>query len=226
MGKTKKQREVRRSACIDHPYRRPNGHRYLIDDDNAWADLILSKTALILATVIILTAVYALATSSSEIIEKDELEVLTMDIASSIDSVGSVRSGTGNVTRTYTFDTHNELIIDYKRLNISVSGEYVTAGFDDNGNTVRAARALSYRTLPFSNVELRGLLKDRFAAEGTENQPINSAYPFTDVTEFLSIEAADAIHLNTSMDVLIEKVSVFVTGGSEVKELEYILVHQ
>ena len=207
-------------------YRTFNRTNHFISDEKAWADLLLSKTALIIATMIILTAVYALAASSSDVVKKDELEVITVDLVSNIDSLGSVHSIAGNDAIIYTFDSYTEQLIDHNKLNISVTGEYVTAGFEEDRQTIRAARMLSYRTLPFSPDELRDLLIKKFGANGNISQPVNSVFPYTDVTDLLSIEAAEELYLNTSKDVIIEQASIFVADGSEVNELEYVLVYQ
>jgi len=198
----------------------------LNDDNSAWVDLILSKTALIIATVVILAAVYSLAASSSDIVKKNELEVITLDLVSNIDYVGTIHSDTDNAAKVYNFDTSSRQLIDSGGLNISITGEYVSCTFADDINDLSSVRALSYRTLPFNPIILRNMLIGKFAADGNISQPVNSMFPYTDVTEFLNISTAEELYLNTSKEVHIEKASVFVTDGSEVKELEYILVYQ
>ncbi|MDG6243629.1 MAG: hypothetical protein QCH31_04450 [Methanolobus sp.] len=200
----------------------------LQEDSNAWADLILSKTALIVASAIILVALYNLATLHADISKKDGLDTLTFDIASNIDSVGSSPSGTAYAVKDYSFDAYSGLLTpeDYKKLNISVTGEYVACTFQDNGRNINSARSLSYRTLPFSPAELENLLTIEFAANGTVVYPISSLFPYTDVTEFLAVASAKESHLNIDEKVHIKKRSIFVTDASEVRELEYILVYQ
>ncbi|MEZ5333772.1 MAG: hypothetical protein R2741_00270 [Methanolobus sp.] len=197
----------------------------LLKDNTAWVDLILSKTALILATVIILAAVYSLAGSSSELVKKDELELITVDLVSNIDAAGGTGSDAGNIV-IYSFDLNSEELVEYEKMNISVSGEYVRCALEDGSTNIVAARPLSYSTLPFSPEHLRTLLSGQFAADGSIGQPVNSSFPYNDVTDFLSLNSAEALNLNTSRDVFIEKRSVFVVDGSEVNELEYVLVYQ
>ncbi|MDY0386684.1 MAG: hypothetical protein RBT65_06035 [Methanolobus sp.] len=198
----------------------------LNDDDTAWVDLLLSKTALIIATVVIIAAVYHLGSISSDMVKKNELEVIAIDLASNIDSVGTVHSGTDNAVKIYNFDSSAVQEIDSNRLNISVSGEYVSCTFSDDGNKLSAVRPLNYRTLPFSPKNLRNILTREFSADGNSSQPVNSIFPYTDLTEFLSIAAAEELSLNISKEVNIEKTQVFVTDGNEVNELEYVLVYQ
>ncbi|WP_292469782.1 hypothetical protein [Methanolobus sp.] len=200
--------------------------RYLLNNTDAWVDLILSKTALILATVIILAAVYGLAGSSSDLVKKDELEVIAIDLASNIDAAGSIHSITRDGVKTYSFDAYSGQLIDYDKMDISVSGEYVVCTFADNGHNISAARQLSYKTLPFSPIQLRILLNGQLGANGDRSHPVNSVFPYTDITEYLAITATEEFYLNTSKEVRIERASVFVTDGSEVNELEYVLVYQ
>ncbi len=196
------------------------------DDNNAWVDLILSKTALIIVTAVILAAVYNLTSISADMVKKNELEVLAIDLASNIDSVGSIHSGTDNTVKIYRFDSSARQQIDSGRLNISVTGEYVSCTFLDEGNNLSVVRPLNYRTIPFSPENLRNLLTGEFSADGNASQPVNSIFPHTDLTEFLSIVAAEELDLNISKEVNIEKTQVFVTDGNEVNELEYVLVYQ
>jgi hypothetical protein len=198
---------------------------HLTADDSAWADLLLSKTALILATVTILMAIYSLAGSSSDLVRKGEVEIIIADIASNIDSVGSSHSDNSN--------SYVKLNPDYELklssrsdLNISISSEYVFCTLKENGQDISAARQLSYRTLTLNPQDLRNILVCAFGADGNISQPINSFFPYTGITELLANRGSDELYLNTSKEVHIQKTMVFVTDGSEVNELEYVLVYQ
>lgn len=202
------------------------GINRLITDDSAWADLLLSKTALILATLIVLTAVYSLAGSSADIVRKNELEVIATDIASNIDSAGSLRSDNPTSCMTFDPESYEQQLSKRSELNISISGEYVFCTLKENGRDVSAARQLSYRTLPLSRNKLRNLLSGAFGADGNISQPINSVFPYTDITDFLAERGTGELYLNASKELHIQKTTVFVTDGSEVNGLEYILVYQ
>ncbi|WP_407355886.1 hypothetical protein [Methanolobus sp. WCC5] len=197
-------------------------------DANAWVDLILSKTALIVASAIILVGLYNLAALHADIAKKDKLDALTFDIASGIDSVGSSPSGTAYAVKHYSFDAYSGLLMpeDYEKLNVSVTGEYVACTYQDKDHKINSARSLSYRTLPFSPSELEDLLSIEFGDDGTIVQPIHSLPPYTDVTGFLALASAEERHLYIKEEILIEKVSIFVTEAGEVRELEYVLVYQ
>ncbi|MBP1908819.1 hypothetical protein [Methanolobus bombayensis] len=199
---------------------------HLVSDDSAWADLLLSKTALILATVIILMAVYTFAGSYSSLVKKDEVEIIAADIASNIDSIGSAHSDRS--TACLELDTENyELKLSRRNdLNISISSEYVFCTLKDNGQDITAARQLSYRTLTLNPQDLCNILTGSFGADGNINQPINSEFSYTDVTDLLANKGNEELYLNTSKELYIKRTTVFVADGREVNELEYVLVYQ
>ncbi|WP_342305705.1 hypothetical protein [Methanolobus sp. ZRKC5] len=155
------------------------GTKSFTDDNTAWVDLILSKTALIIVTVVIFAAVYNLTSISSDMVKKNELEVLAIDLASNIDSLGSIHSGTDNAVKIYNFDSSARQLTNRGRLNISVTGEYVSCTFSDSGNNLAVVKPLNYRTLPFSPENLRNLLTGEFAADGNASHPVNSIFPVT-----------------------------------------------
>lgn len=206
--------------------KRKASFRCFLNDTCAWIDLILSKTALIFATMIILMAVYSLAGSSSDLVKKDELETVTVDLVSGINAAGCMHPESADSLKVYSFDMHSERLIGRENLNILVSGEYVVCTYEDNGRNITSARALSYRTLPFSPSELGTMLSGYYGSDGSVNHPLYSDFPYTGVTDFLSAASAEGLYLNASKDVCFEKKSVFVTDGSEVNELEYVLVYQ
>lgn len=201
----------------------------LLTDDNAWVDLLLSKTALILATVIILTAVYSFAGTSSDLVRKNELEVIATDIAACINTVGTSRPDTPSGYMIYSPEKYEPELGGKGELNISVSVEYVLctiSTINEKGESISAARQLNYRTLPVGPEKLHNLLTGEFAANGNVSQPINSAFPHTDVTDFLDNMGTDELYLNISKELHIQKTSVSVTDGNEVNRLEYVLVYQ
>jgi hypothetical protein len=206
--------------------RKEVGIGHLMTDESAWADLLLSKTALILATLIIMIAVYSLAGSSADIVRKDEVEIIATKIASNIDLIGSSRSGYS--LNYMTFDPESSEMKLNKRsdLNISISSEYIFCTLKENGQDISAARELSYRTLPFSHDKLRDMLSVRFGADGNISQPISSVFPYTDVTGFLDNKGTDELYLNMSQELCIQKTTIFVTNGGEMNGLEYVLVYQ
>lgn len=195
-------------------------------DERAWIDLLLSKVALILASVIILAALYHLAADAGRMSQDRQLEVIAQDFRSAIDSAGRDSYGAG--CKNYSFDLHQHHGSFGSGLNVFVSGEYVTASFDEKERRYTSVKPLTYKTLPFSEAELRKELTDAFSATGTQDQPIPASVGSEYLTGFLASLGTKEKNLNTSTPVHIEKslICVYNLNGTGVKELEYILVYQ
>jgi len=195
-------------------------------DERAWIDLLLSKVALILASVIILAALYHLAADAGRMNHDRQLEVIAQDFRSAIDSAGRDSDGAGG--KNYSFDPYEYHGRFGSGLNASVSGEYVTASFDEKGRKYTSVKPLTYKTLPFSEAEVRKELTDAFSAAGTQGQPIPASIGPERLTGFLATLGTKEKNLNISTPVHIEKTLIYAynLNGTGVKELEYILVYQ
>jgi len=62
-------------------------------DNSAWADFLISKAALILASVILFTALFHLAAGFKELEAQEQLDFLAWDFKTTVDMVGSGNSG-------------------------------------------------------------------------------------------------------------------------------------
>jgi hypothetical protein len=65
-------------------------------DDSAWADFLISKAALILASIILFTALFNLVTGFKELETREKLDFLALDFKTAVDDVGSSNSESGN----------------------------------------------------------------------------------------------------------------------------------
>jgi len=65
-------------------------------DDSAWADFLISKAALILASVVLFAALFNLVASFKELETREKLDFLALDFKTAVDEVGSGNSGSGN----------------------------------------------------------------------------------------------------------------------------------
>lgn len=205
----------------------PRDHTtHICTDERAWVDLLLSKVALILAGVIILAALYHLAVDAGRMNQDRQLEVIAQDFRSAIDSAGRDSYGAGG--KNYSFDPYEYHGRFGSGLNVSVSGEYVTASFDEKGRRYTSVKPLTYKTLPFSETEVRKELMDAFSAAGTLGQPIPAPIGPENLMEFLATLGTKEKNLNISIPVHIEKTLIYTynLNGTGVKELEYILVYQ
>ena len=71
--------------------------RNIAHDDSAWADFLISKAALILASVILFAAIFHLAASFKELEIQEQLDILARDFKTAVDMVGSSNSGSDSL---------------------------------------------------------------------------------------------------------------------------------
>lgn len=62
-------------------------------DDTAWADFLISKAALILASVILFAALFTLVASFKDLETQEKLDFLALDFKTAVDEVGSSNLG-------------------------------------------------------------------------------------------------------------------------------------
>lgn len=201
--------------------------RSLIDDQSGWIDFTLSKVAMIIASVIIISAAFQLAADFKDMGRENELGVVAFDFKSAVDNVGSNTFDAG-VIRTYSFDMERFGFDNgFYDIDAFISGEYVKMTATTSGDrSIHAVKPLTFRVLPFNENTLQSELADRFGHTGTMDDPIASDY--TMVIDFLSQASTNEIILNTSIDVYIQKTFTYMIPitDSGVNKLDYVLVHQ
>ena len=198
----------------------------ILYDQSGWIDFTLSKIALIIASVIIISAAFQLASDFKDVGRENELGVIALDLKSAVDNAGSDTFDAG-VVRTYSFDMERfNFDNHFYEINAYISGEYVRMTATDDGKTIHAVKPLTFRVLPFNDSTLRNELVDRFGHDGTMNDPIASDY--TMIVDFLSQKSANELMLNTSMPVYIQKTFTYAIPitDSGVNKIDYVLVHQ
>ena len=199
----------------------------IIENQSGWIDFTLSKIAMIIASVIIIAAVFQLAADFKDMGRENELGAIALDFKYAVDNVGSDTFDAG-VMRTYSFDMDRFGFDNgFYDIDAFISGEYVriTATTSD-GKVIHAVKPLTFRVLPFNESTLQSELSDRFGHAGTMDDPISSDY--TMVVDFLSKMSTNELMLNTSIDVYIQKTFTYVIPitDSGVNKLDYVLVHQ
>jgi hypothetical protein len=197
-----------------------------IRNDMAWIDLLLSKVALVFASIVILAALCHLAADAGRMDQQRQLDAIAQDFRSAIDSSWKRSSETGG--NIYFFEIYEKHGLFGSGLNATVSGEYVSVSFEENGRRFSSVKPLTYKTLPFAEDTVRKELTDTFSASGNLSDPIPGSYGYTNVAEFLAALGTKEEILNTSTEIHIEKTLIYTynLNGTGVKELEYILVYQ
>ncbi|MCD4703462.1 MAG: hypothetical protein K8R64_04090 [Methanosarcinaceae archaeon] len=199
-----------------------NTFRDLCNDRSAWIDFVLSKTALIIASVILISASYQLAQDLGGQHMEQELDVIALGLKYAIDDVGSL-SYTGNEGHTYTFD---RVDLGWEQpIKAYVSSEYVRIEALHQERPIHSVVPMTFRMLPFNESTLRNLLSINFAGQnGSMQEPLNS--DCDQVMGTLAQTGSWEILLNTSKTVCMKKTPIYIQNNSEVSSLDLILVYQ
>lgn len=187
-----------------------------------WVDFTLSKTALILASVIIISAMYHLEADLGNLNTEIELNAIALDFKSAINDVGNEGFEIAPI-RTYSFDLTRKNI-DKTDLDVYISGEYVRIETETDERTFYAVKPLTFRTLTFDEKTLRNELANRFEHNGSKKNPIISNP--TEVIDFLSSKGTQEVLLDKEKEIHIQKTSVYVNTNDGVNKLDCVLVYQ
>ena len=191
---------------------------HLHKDQNAWIDLTLSKAALMIVSIVILSAFYQLSTGFNDIQAQDQLDAETFGLKNAIDDIGSISLDSIRKNATYTFNDKNIA-------RAIVTGEYVRLEKNRNEITFYSVKPLTFKTMPLKEEDLRNILATNFNGnDGTEDHTIDT--DTATVLEILSIEGRKELILNTGKRVHIEKTPIYLKNNTEVTKLELVLVYQ
>jgi hypothetical protein len=191
-----------------------------IHDNRAWMDFVLSKTALILASVVVIAAVYHFAVSMEQMDRQKELDMLSSELLSYIDKVGSSPYET-NIT--YTFNAGHLSYLQGQQFEISISGEYVVIDTIIDGRSMISARTPAFRVYPYSPSILYNDLRSEYGANGSIMEPISSEH--TDIVRYLT-SRADEVTFNASEQFYIQKTFIYFNNNINVEKIGYVLVYQ
>lgn len=204
------------------------GHslRKILEDESAWADFLISKAALILASAVLFAALFQLGAGFRSLEAGEELDAVARDFKAAVDEVGAASFREESSDVLYRFEGFGRLQASpfEREVDAYVSGEYFMLETEIDGQTVRAVKPFAFRVLPFNETELQGNLLDRFGAEGSREAPLPAGY--SEVREYLSAIGTSENELDIAKDVTIRKEFIYVTEGEEVLGFACILIYQ
>lgn len=138
-------------------------------DDSAWADFLISKAALILASVILFAALFNLVASFKDLETREKLDFLAMDFKTAVDEVGSGNSESANFQEGADSDFQGESQDEFREssycfseqeifrdlpfagdIKVRVSGEYVCLEAESGERSFRAVKPFAFRVLPLN----------------------------------------------------------------------------
>lgn len=191
-----------------------------LQDERAWVDFVLSKTALILASVVVIAAIYHFAVSMDEVNHQKELDVLSTELLSYIDKAGS---STDEVNITYTFNKEHLSHFQGQHLETLISGEYVVVYANIDGRSIISAKTPAFRVYPYPPSVLYDDLRSEYGSSGTITEPIRAEH--ADMIGYL-ISRTDEVSFNASKQVYIQKTFIYFIGDVNVEKIGYVLVYQ
>jgi hypothetical protein len=189
-------------------------------DERAWVDFVLSKTALILASVVVIAAVYHFAVSMDEVNSQKELDMFSTELLSYIDKVGSSPDET-NIT--YTFNGKHLSRFQGQPLEVLVSGEYVIINAKIDGRPIISAKTPAFRVYPYSPSILCNDLRSNYGSNGSITEPVRADH--VDIIGYLTSRTRE-VSLNASKQVYIQKTFIYFTDNINVEKIGYVLVYQ
>lgn len=191
-----------------------------LQDERAWVDFVLSKTALILASVVVIAAIYHFAVSMDEVNHQKELDVLSTELLSYIDKAGS---STDEVNITYTFNKEHLSHFQGQHLETLISGEYVVVYANIDGRSIISAKTPAFRVYPYPPSVLYDDLRSEYGSSGTITEPIRAEH--ADMIGYLT-SRTDEVSFNASNQVYIQKTFIYFIGDVNVEKIGYVLVYQ
>lgn len=191
-----------------------------LQDERAWVDFVLSKTALILASVVVIAAVYHFAVSMEEVNRQKELDLLSTELLSYIDKAGS---SPAEVNITYSFNKGHLSHFQEHQVDILISGEYVVMNADIDGRSIISAKTPAFRVYPYSPSILRNDLRSEYGLNGNITEPVRAEH--TDIIGYLTSRTAE-VSFDAGKQVHIQKTFIYFTDDINVEKIGYVLVYQ
>ncbi|AAM04379.1 TPA: hypothetical protein HA338_07665 [Methanosarcina acetivorans] len=199
----------------------------LLKDDSAWADFLISKGALILASVIFFAAFFQLIAGFKDLEAQEQLEFLARDFKVVVDEAGAESfEREASEEFSYRFD-ENEIFRASpfgKNIEVLVSGEYVHLKAKYDEKSFSAVRPFAFRVLPFNESVLRESLHTEFGAEGCEDSPLTAE--LQEIKAFLQVSGAREVVLNAGENVSIKKELIYLKDSEGVSAFGCVLVYQ
>lgn len=211
-------------------------------DDSAWADFLISKAALILASVVLFAALFNLIASFKGLETREKLDFLALDFKTAVDEVGSgnfqdenqqgfqekFQSGSQDEFResSYCF-SEQEIFRDLPfagDIKVRISGEYVCLEAQSGERSFRAVKPFAFRVLPLNESILHEKLSEEFGAPGNEETPLTADY--SEIRAFLQALGAEEAVLNPNENISLKKEFIYMKDEEGVSAFGCVLVYQ
>jgi hypothetical protein len=207
-------------------------------DNSAWADFLISKAALILASIILFAALFHLVAGFEDFETQKQLDYLARDFKTAVDqagarnfqeksSAGSLEESPGEFKEISYCFSEKEVFRAFPfrdDVKINVSGEYITLEVESSERTFRAVRPFAFRILPFNESVLQERLSTRFGAKGSNDSPLTANY--AEVKAFIQLLGTKEASINPEENVSLKKELIYIRDEEEVSTFACILIYQ
>jgi hypothetical protein len=205
-----------------------------IRDNSAWADFLISKAALIIASIVLFAAVFHLVSTFKELEVQEQLDSLTSDFKTTIDKAGAENLQQGTQTEFQGDPQEKYYCFSEKEnfralpaggdINLRVSGEYVCmeAGYEER-NFI-SVKPFAFVVLPLNESVLQEKLHSRFGTEGSKTSPVVTNY--SETKAFIQTLGINEALLNPDENISIKKKLIYVKDGEEVSAFGCTLISQ
>lgn len=201
-----------------------------VSNDLAWADFLISKAALILASIILFSGLFHLVSGFKEVQVQDQLETLANDFKDKVDKKGAENFqesfGEDFLENTYCFSEKElyQTLPPGTDVKVRISGEYVCLEAEVEGKFFRAVKPFAFKVLPLKEIEVHDRFIIRFGMDGSKDGPI--IFPFSDVEAFLQELGTQEIILNPEENITLKKEPIYMRDHQGVSAFGCVLVYQ
>jgi hypothetical protein len=239
-----------KSSAIEETYSMKN----FTADNSAWADFLISKAALILASIVLFAALFQLVADFKDFETQKQMDSLAWDFKNAVDKVGTanfqevVSKGSpdeshGESSNESSDNSSDKSSEEFKEisycfndkevfctlpfeedLKIRVSGEYVGLEAVSDGKNFSAVRPFTFRILPFNRSVLQDRLHTRFGADGTAASPLTEDY--TEIEAFVSMLGTEESVFDPEVNISLKKELIYVKEDEGVSAFACILIYQ
>lgn len=211
-------------------------------DDSAWADFLISKAAVILASIVLFAALFHLLAYFKDFETQKQLDSLALDFKDAVDKVGAmnfqekVSKGPPNESANESAEEFKEISYCFnekegfrtlrfgKDLKIRVSGEYVILEAESDGRNFSAVRPFAFRILPFNESVLREKLHTRFGTDGSASSPLKDDHE--KIEAFIQMLGTEKAILDPELNITLKKELIYVKEDEGVSTFACILIYQ
>ncbi|HWR24758.1 MAG TPA: hypothetical protein VN278_00860 [Methanosarcina sp.] len=205
-----------------------------IRDNSAWADFLISKTALIIASIVLFAALFHLVSTFKELEVQEQLNSLALDFKKSVDQAGAenlqqasrTESQGGSEEIHYYFEEKENFraLPSGGDIKLRVSGEYLCLEAKYDERKFISVKPFAFIVLPFNESIVQEKLRIKFGTEGSKENPLKTNY--SEIKTFLQVLGTNEAILDPSENISIKNNLIYVKEGEEVSAFGCILIYQ